>query len=82
MTGMEYEVDVENAGKDIRRIPDPDGIAYRNGKIYMTFEHDLRVYEISLGDPPTATATPEPGTLLLVGLGLLGLAARLRKKAA
>ncbi|MCP4404815.1 MAG: PEP-CTERM sorting domain-containing protein [bacterium] len=36
----------------------------------MTFEHDLRVYEISL-DPPVAT--PEPGTLLLLGAGLLGL---------
>ncbi|GAK55632.1 hypothetical protein U27_02466 [Candidatus Vecturithrix granuli] len=80
LTGMAYRVDVENAGKDIRSIPDPDGIAYRNGKIYMTFEHDLRVFEISLNDPPVAT--PEPGTVLLLGLGLMGLTAGLRKKRA
>ncbi len=64
----------------IRYVPDPDGIAYRNGKIYMTFEHDLRVFEISLKEPPVAT--PEPGTVLLLGLGLLGLTAGLRKKRA
>lgn len=80
MTGSAYEVDVENAGNDIRHIPDPDGLAYRDGKIYMTFEHDLRVFEISLNEPPVAT--PEPGTVLLLGLGLMGLTAGLRKKRA
>ncbi len=29
-------------------------------QIYMTFEHDLRVFEISLKEPPVVT--PEPGT--------------------
>jgi glutamine cyclotransferase len=69
-----YEVEV--APGDIRSIPDPDGLAYRNGKIYMTFEHDLRVFEISL-DP---VATPEPGTLFLLGTGLLGVFAWKRKR--
>lgn len=66
-----YEHTIVDNG-DIRHIPDPDGLAYRDGKIYMTFEHDLQVYEIALG-------TPEPGTLLLIGSGLLALAG-LRKK--
>lgn len=74
-----YEVTIVDNG-DIRYIPDPDGIAYRDGKIYMTFEHDLRVFEISLDEPPVAT--PEPGTVLLLGLGLLGLTAGLRKQRA
>jgi len=64
LTGSLYSVAVTPG--DTRYIPDPDGLAYRNGKIYMTFEHDLRVYEI--------TNVPEPATLLLIGLGLLGLA--------
>ena len=72
LTGELYEVTIAD-NNDIRYIPDPDGIAYRNGKIYMTFEHDLRVYEIALG-------TPEPGTLLLIGSGLIGLAALRRKR--
>ena len=72
LTGELYEVTIADNG-DIRHIPDPDCIAYRNGKIYITFEHDLRVYEIALG-------TPEPGTLLLIGAGLLGLAALRRKR--
>lgn len=79
LAGMTYEVDVENAGNDIRSLPDPDGIAYRNGNIYMTFEHDLRVFEISLDDS-SIPGTPEPGTLLLVGIGLLGGAVLKRKK--
>jgi hypothetical protein len=67
MTGKEYTLTIVD-NNTVRSIPDPDGLAYRNGKIYMTFEHDLRVYEIS------TIATPEPATLLLLGVGLLGLA--------
>jgi hypothetical protein len=66
-----YEVEVSPG--DVRHIPDPDGLAYRDGKIYMTFEHDLQVYEIAL-------ATPEPGTLLLIGSGLLALIGWKRKR--
>lgn len=54
---------------DKRTVPDPDGLAYHDGKIYMTFEHDLRVFEISL------ISVPEPTTLALLGLGLLVVAA-------
>lgn len=75
LEGKEYGVDVTK--DDHRNIPDPDGIAYRNGKIYMTFEHDLRVYEIGL----PAVSTPEPGTLLLLGAGLIGLSALKKKRA-
>lgn len=66
-----YEVEVSPG--DVRDVPDPDGIAYRDGKIYMTFEHDLQVYEITV-------ATPEPGTLLLIGSGLLALIGWKRKR--
>jgi hypothetical protein len=69
LTGSTYNFTVTPG--DTRSIPDPDGLAYRNGKIYMTFEHDLRVYEIS--------NVPEPGMLLLIGLGLVGIAG-LRKR--
>jgi hypothetical protein len=60
-----------------RGIPDPDGLAYWGGKIYMTFEHDPRVFELSLDDTPPV---PEPGTLLLIGSGLLALAGLRRKR--
>jgi len=80
ITGFAYEIDVENAGTDLRHIPDPDGIAYKDGKIYMTFEHDMRVFEISLTDDPSGSAAvPEPGTLLLIGIGLIGIAGVKRK---
>lgn len=77
LTGELYKLTIADNG-DIRSIPDPDGIAYRDGKIYMTFEHDLRVYEITLNEPPTV---PEPGTLLLLGLGLFGLASYRQRRA-
>lgn len=60
-----------------RVVPDPDGIAYRNGKIFMSFEHDPRVFEISLDDTPPV---PEPGTLFLIGTGLLALIGWKRKR--
>ncbi|MCP4346821.1 MAG: PEP-CTERM sorting domain-containing protein [Desulfobacterales bacterium] len=66
----DYEVEVSLG--DIRNIPDPDGLAYRDGRIFMTFEHDLQVYEMLV--------TPEPGTMLLLGVGLIGLMAAVRRK--
>lgn len=71
LTGEIYEVEVDPG--DIRHIPDPDGIAYRDGRIYLAFDHDPRIFEISFGE------VPEPTTLLLIGTGLLGIAG-LRKK--
>ena len=69
-TGEIYKVQVVPS-EGFRTVPDPDGLAYRNGKIYMSFDGDLRVFEI-------ATAVPEPGTwaMMLAGLGVIGLAAR------
>ena len=69
LTGDEYEVVIADNG-DVRYIPDPDGIAYKDGSIFMTFEHDLRVFEISLGD---TSSVPEPSTAILLILGLVGL---------
>jgi hypothetical protein len=69
LTGEDYEVVIADNG-DVRYIPDPDGIAYKDGSIFMTFEHDLRVFEISLGD---TSSVPEPGTAILLILGLVGL---------
>ena len=65
---------VEVTKDDWRTIPDPDGLAYRNGTIYMSFDGDLRIFEITTG-APGAGAVPEPGTLALLGLALFALAA-------
>ena len=72
LTEEEYEVEIidNNGNGGIRYIPSPSGIAYKDGSIYMTFEHDLRVFEISLDDTPSV---PEPSTAILLILGLVGL---------
>ena len=54
----DYEVvDIDG---NTHTVPDPDGLAYWDGKIYMSFEFDLRVFEISLDATPTPTPTPTP----------------------
>ncbi len=74
LTGQEYSVQVVPA-EGFRDVPDPDGLAYRDGRIYMAFDGDLRIFEISM-------SVPEPGTLLLVGAALTGLTWRGRRTAA
>ncbi len=54
----DYEVEVSPG--DIRCVPDPDGLAYWNGAIHMSFEHDLRVFEISLDEQATPSPSPSP----------------------
>ena len=72
LTGELYSVQVVPS-ESPRTRPDPDGLAYWNGTIYMSFDGDLRVFEI-------ATAVPElkTWTMLLTGLGLIGLVVRRR----
>jgi hypothetical protein len=72
LMGELYGIEIVDNG-DFRDIPDPDGLAFRNGKIYMTFEHDLRVFEITLD------AVPEPGTLLLLATGMAAILGLRRK---
>jgi hypothetical protein len=74
LTGEVYSVQVV-ASEAARTRPDPDGLAYRNGKIYMSFDGDLRIYEIS--------AVPEPETyaMMLAGLALVVAVAWRRKQA-
>lgn len=66
LTGEDYLVQVVPS-EGFRRTPDPDGLAYRDGTIYMAFDGDLRIFAISLN-------VSEPGTVALLGLALLGLA--------
>lgn len=56
-----------------RSMPDPDGLAYRDGSIYMSFDGDLRIFQIALN-------IPEPATLALVAIGLLGLSGSHRRR--
>ena len=72
LTGEEYAVEIidDSGNGGIRYIPSPSGIAYKDGSIYMAFEHDLRVFEISLDD---TSSVPEPSTAILLILGLVGL---------
>jgi len=72
-TGEVYSVQVVST-EGFRTMPDPDGLAYSNGKIYMSFDGDLRIFEIS--------AVPEPETyaMLLAGLALVGAVAWRRKQ--
>lgn len=68
LTGQEYAVQVVPT-ENVRTLPDPDALAFRDGKIYMAFDGDLRIYEIS----PAAVPEPETYALMLAGLALIGL---------
>jgi len=74
LTGQEYGVQVV-PGESVRTLPDPDALAFKDGKIYMAFDGDLRIYEIS----PTPVPEPETWALMLAGLALVALAARRRQ---
>lgn len=65
LTNEVYSVQVVPS-ESPRSMPDPDGLAYRDGSIYMSFDGDLRIFQIALN-------LPEPGTMALVAIGLLGL---------
>ncbi len=69
LNGAPYAVQV-TPSEGIRSRPDPDGLAYRNGRIYMSFDGDLRIFEISAA----AASVPEPGgaSLLVFALAVLG----------
>jgi hypothetical protein len=68
LTGMEFSVQVVPT-ESARTMPDPDALAFRDGKIYMAFDGDLRIYEIS----PAPVPEPETYALMLAGLALIGL---------
>lgn len=68
LAGSEYSVQVA-PGESYRPRPDPDALAYRDGRIYLAFDGDLRIFEISLN-------APEPPSVLLLGVALLALRAR------
>lgn len=86
LTNEVYSVQVVPS-ESPRRMPDPDGLAYRDGSIYMSFDGDLRIFQIALdvprGEtppvPPSALNVPEPGAMALVAIGLLGLAGACRR---
>ncbi|WP_300340494.1 PEP-CTERM sorting domain-containing protein [Accumulibacter sp.] len=72
LVGEEYLVQVVPS-EGFRRVPDPDGLAYRDGTIYMAFDGDLRIFAIAL-------RVPEPTTVVLLGLALLCLAWMFRRR--
>ena len=78
LTGMPYAVQVTSSELS-RSRPDPDGLAYRNGRIYMSFDGDLRIFEISAA----AASVPEPGgaSLLAFALAAVGWLQHRRNRA-